>query len=238
MGCPKLLLLCRKQRHLQIWATNLKRDNERGLTVRPELVEGWTVKPFMVRQAHHERLNLNLSRLKLVVQICCAVFLTCLAGCGNDDFSDLKQYTSRVKAEPKGPIKPLPEIKAVESFIFNPEGLRDPFKPIVQPEQQVEVAELSTGSGIRPDTTRRKEDLEAFPLEVLKMVGTVVMKSNLWGLVKADDGSIHRVQVGNYMGKNYGKIIHITADEIELMEIVPDKPGKWREQQTSLALTE
>jgi len=47
-------------------ATHLKRDNERGLTVRPELVEGWTVKPFMARQAHHERLNLNLSRLKLV----------------------------------------------------------------------------------------------------------------------------------------------------------------------------
>ncbi|MDD1641755.1 MAG: pilus assembly protein PilP, partial [Methylococcaceae bacterium] len=64
------------------------------------------------------------------------------------------------------------------------------------------------------------------------------MKSNLWGLVKADDGSIHRVQIGNYMGKNYGKVINISADKIELMEIVPDKPGKWREQQTSLALTE
>ena len=70
------------------------------------------------------------------------------------------------------------------------------------------------------------------------MVGTVAMKSNLWGLVKADDATIHRVQVGNYMGKNYGKIIRISTDKIELMEIVPDKPGTWREQQTSLALTE
>ena len=94
--------------------------------------------------------------------------------------------------------------------MFNPEGLRDPFKPLVQPEQQDEVAELSTGGGIKPDTTRRKEELEAFPLDVLKMVGTVVMKSNLWGLVKADDGTIHRVQAGNYMGKNYGKIIRIS----------------------------
>jgi type IV pilus assembly protein PilP len=164
--------------------------------------------------------------------------LTFLAGCGNDDFSDLNQYISRVKATPKGAIKPLPEIKVVESFVFNPEGLRDPFKPLVQPEQQNEVAELSTGGGIKPDITRRKEDLEAFPLEVLKMVGTVVMKSNLWGLVKADDGTIHRVQIGNYMGKNYGKVIRISTDKIELMEIVPDKPGTWREQQTSLALTE
>ena len=50
---------------LEVWASYLRRDNGRGLTVRPELVEGWTVKPIMVRQAHHERLNLKLSRLKL-----------------------------------------------------------------------------------------------------------------------------------------------------------------------------
>jgi type IV pilus assembly protein PilP len=181
---------------------------------------------------------LFLPRKRSFLQISYAVLLSCLAGCGNDDFSDLNQYISRVKAEPKGAIQPLPEIKVVESFMFTPEGLRDPFKPLAQPEQPDEVAELSTGNGIKPDTTRRKEDLEAFPLEVLKMVGTVVMKSNLWGLVKADDGTIHRVQIGNYMGKNYGKIIRISTDKIELMEIVPDKPGSWREQQTSLALTE
>jgi len=183
-------------------------------------------------------LRLLLLRYKrLNLQISFGFFLVLLSGCGNDDFSDLNQYILRVKAEPKGAIQPLPEIKVVESFMFNPEGLRDPFKPLVQPEQD-EAAELSTGGGIKPDTTRRKEDLEAFPLDVLKMVGTVVMKSNLWGLVKADDGTIHRVQVGNYMGKNYGKIIRISTDKIELMEIVPDKPGSWREQQTSLALTE
>ena len=185
--------------------------------------------------AHLRLLLLRCKRLHL--QISYAFFLALLSGCGNDDFSDLNQYILRVKAEPKGAIQPLPEIKVVESFMFNPEGLRDPFKPLVQPEQD-EAAELSTGGGIKPDTTRRKEDLEAFPLDVLKMVGTVVMKSNLWGLVKADDGTIHRVQVGNYMGKNYGKIIRISTDKIELMEIVPDKPGSWREQQTSLALTE
>jgi type IV pilus assembly protein PilP len=163
--------------------------------------------------------------------------LTCLAACSNDDFSDLNQYISKVKAEPKGAIKPLPEIKVIEPFMFNPEGLRDPFKPLEQPEQD-EVAEQSTGGGIKPDTSRRKEELEAFPLEALKMVGTVTIKSKLWGLVKADDGTIHRVQAGNYMGKNFGKIIRIATDKIELMEIVPDKPGSWREQQTSLALIE
>ena len=185
--------------------------------------------------SRHQLRLLSCKRLPLHISL--ALFLVLLSACGNDDFSDLNQYILKVKSVPKGAIEPLPEIKVIESFMFNPEGLRDPFKPLVQPDQN-EAAEQSAGGGIKPDTSRRKEELEAFPLDVLKMVGTVSMKSNLWALVKADDGTIHRVQVGNYMGKNYGKIIRISADKIELMEIVPDKPGTWREQQTSLGLIE
>lgn len=166
-----------------------------------------------------------------------ALLLILMTGCSNDDFSDLNQYISQVKARPKGPIQPLPEIKVIEPFVFKPEGLRDPFKPLELPEDQGNI-DISKTNGIKPDPSRRKEELEAFPLDGLKMVGTVVMKSSLWGLIKASDGTIHRVQVGNYMGKNHGKIIRIVTDKIELMEIIPDKPGTWREQQTSLALTE
>ncbi|MDD5579962.1 MAG: pilus assembly protein PilP [Methylobacter sp.] len=177
------------------------------------------------------------SRRRKNLRISCAVFLALLAGCGNDDFSDLNRFISEVKARPKAPIEPLPEIKVIEPFIFKPEGLRDPFTALEQPEQN-EQNDNSTGSGIKPDTSRRKEDLEAYPLDGLRMVGTVTMQTNLWGLIKASDGTIYRVRVGNYMGKNYGKIIRIVSDKIELMEIVPDKPGYWREQQASLALTE
>lgn len=184
----------------------------------------------------HKLLLLVCRRLHL--QISCAFFLGLLSGCGNDDISDLKQYIQAVKAEPKGLIQPLPEIKVVESFTFNPEGLRDPYKPLMQPDRMDDAARPTIGGGIRPDTTRHKDELEAFPLEVLKMVGTVITKSNLWGLVKAEGSTVHRVQVGNYMGKNFGKIIRISPDKIELLEIVPDKPGTWREQQTSLALIE
>jgi type IV pilus assembly protein PilP len=158
-----------------------------------------------------------------------------LSAC-SDDFSDLKHYIAEVKARPKGPIQPLPAVKIVEPFIFKPEGLRDPFKPLDKLQQNGEM-NLS-GSGIHPDINRRKEDLESFPLESLKMVGTIKMKSSLWGLVKTSDGTIHRVQAGNYMGINYGKIINIRPNKIDLMEIVPDKPGTWREQQTSLMLKE
>jgi type IV pilus assembly protein PilP len=179
-----------------------------------------------------------VNRIRLNFLLLCSLFFsTLLVGCGYDGFSDLQQYIGQVKARPKGTIEPLPEIKAVEPFVFKPEGLRDPFKSLNESEQEEDI-QIAVGNGIKPDTSRHKEELEAFPLDSLRMVGTVVMKTNLWGLVKASDKTIYRVQVGNYMGKNYGKIIRILTDKIELMEIVPDRPGTWREQQTSLALTE
>lgn len=164
------------------------------------------------------------------------LFLGILLGCSEQSSSDLDKYIAEIKARPKGLIEQLPEMKIVEPFIFKPEGLRDPFQPIQPPEE--EVPEVTKSNGIKPDTSRRKEELEDFPLDGLRMVGTIVMDTNLWGLIKASDGTIHRVQVGNHMGKNYGKIIRIMTDKIEIMEIVPDKPGTWREQQTSLALAE
>jgi len=124
----------------------------------------------------------------------------------------------------------------VEPFIFKPVGLRDPFKPL-EKMVQADGGAFAPGSGIRPDTTRRKEEMEGYTLDSLRMVGTV-KKDGIWGLIKASDGTIHRVRTGNYLGKNYGKIIRIGEDKIDIMEIVPDQPGTWREQQASLALAE
>lgn len=180
---------------------------------------------------------LRLSTTRLLTSIAILSASIMLTGCGNDDFSDLEKFIRSEKAKPKGPIEPLPEIKIVEPYIFNPEGLRDPFAALQQLEQDQEV-EINEASGVKPDTSRPKEELEAFTLDSLRMVGTVNMSGVLWGLVKASDGTMYRVQVGNYMGKNYGKVIRIVSDKIEIMEMVTDKPGVWREQPQSLALTE
>ncbi len=171
------------------------------------------------------------------LKLSCVMLLGLLAGCSDNNFSDLKKYIQNVKAKPKGAIEKLPEIKAIQPFIYKPDVLRDPFKPLTQPELPEGVG-VAIGNGPKPDFQRRKEELEAFPLDALKMVGNVVMNAKLWALIKATDNTVHRVQVGNYMGKNHGKIIRIGTDRIELLEIVPDKPGTWREQQTSLALAE
>lgn len=158
-----------------------------------------------------------------------------LSACGGDDFSDLTKYIQEVKVRPKGAIEPLPEIKVVESFIFKPDGLRDPFQPAERRDNNKDL-DLSGINGIKPDTDRRKEELESYPLDTLRMVGTMKNEQGFWGLIKANNGTIHRVKVGEHMGQNYGKISRILDDKIELMEIVPDKPGTWREQQSSLTL--
>lgn len=160
------------------------------------------------------------------------------AGCNDGDVSDLQKYIQDVKLRPKSAVQPLPEAKVVETFIFKPDGVRDPFKPIQKGLDGFD-AQAGEGSGIRPDTERRKEELEAYSLDTLRMMGTLVDTKGLWGLVQAKDGTIHSVQVGNHMGQNYGKIIRVQEDKIELIEIVPDsKPGTWREQPASLAITE
>jgi type IV pilus assembly protein PilP len=176
-----------------------------------------------------------------VIELLLSLMLT---GCSGGDVSDLNKFIAEVKARPKSAIEPLPEIKVVEPFLFNSEKVRDPFVAAIQNSQDLQ--NLGGNSGIHPDPLHQKEDLEHFPLDALQMVGTLRLNGELWGLIKAEEvnenpkekplGTIHRVKVGNFMGTNFGKIIRIAEDKIELIEIVPDKPGTWREQEQALPL--
>ncbi len=188
-------------------------------------------------------------RPRLSRQICNALAgFACLSllGCSDNDMSDLTKYINEVKIRPKSAIEPLPEIKVVEPFLFDTNGLRDPFVAINKSDQDV-ITDIANGTGIRPDPLHQKEELENYPLDALRMVGTVNVNSVLWGLITVKDDSnndkgsnltnIHKVQVGNYLGMHFGKITRISSDKIELTEIVEDKPGiSWREQEQTLPL--
>jgi len=169
-------------------------------------------------------------------RIVVALMAVALSACGGGDLSDLREWANGVKKRQKGVVEPLPEIKTVEPFVFKPEDLRDPFIQNEKSEQQEETSK--SDNGIHPDTARAREELESYELDSLRMVGTINQSSTLWGLVKAVDGTIHRVRVGNYIGRNFGKIIRIKDGEIELLEIIPDSPGGWRERKQTLGLTE
>lgn len=153
------------------------------------------------------------------------------SGCGRD-MRDLERWVEQVKSRPGGEIEPLPEIEPYETFEYSAHDLRSPFTP--GREEQPDAK----GEGPRPDPNRPREPLESFSLDALDMVGTFELGNERWGLVRDPEGLIHRVQPGNYMGRNYGRIVEVTESRISLVELVPDGSGGWMERDASLALEE
>lgn len=162
-----------------------------------------------------------------------------LSGCSGGN-EDLKDFVQRIKQRPGGDIEPLPTFEPYESFTYKPEQLRDPFQPKGNFGEPEETEEKESGeqaeSEVAPDKDRPKEPLEQYALDSLSMVGTLSRDGQRWGLVKAPDGTIHRVLPGNYMGQQYGRITAIEPDAIRLVEIVPDREGGWQKRKASLAL--
>jgi type IV pilus assembly protein PilP len=150
-----------------------------------------------------------------------ALVLTTLAGCAPGN--DLRQWVAQEKAKKGAPLDPLPVIKTFETFEYKDQELRDPFN--VSADEQDQTA----NAGPHPDQDRAREPLEAFPLDGLKMSGTL-------GMAKGMEGLVHRVHNGNYLGQNYGRITSISEDHIELVELVPNGSGGWMERQATIAL--
>jgi len=158
-----------------------------------------------------------------------------LAGCAGEDLTDLHQYTQQIKAREPGQIEPLPEIKQIETYVYEAGERRNPFS--LGDGAMAEDPTKPT-SGIAPDPLRRKEELEQFPLDSIRMVGSLEQEETMWALVTSREGTLFRVQAGNYMGQNHGQITRVAEDRIELTEIVPDGATGWQERQASVALSE
>lgn len=166
--------------------------------------------------------------IKLSVGLC---LLASLVAC-NQDMSDLQQYMDTVKARPAAPIEPIPEIKPYVRFIY-PGHEVDPFDAdMLKPEQTP-----GTEGGVSPDPNRVPEFLESFPLDSLRMVGTVYQGKDLWALIRIPDGAVHRVKVGNYMGKNHGKVTKVEETRVGLLELVDNGFGGYKEQENAIALS-
>jgi len=156
-----------------------------------------------------------------------------LTGCSGD-MDDLDSYINEVKARPGGRIDPLPEITPYEVFTYvaDTEGLRSPFVP-----DSPQAAAGPTG-GARPDLERSREFLEQFPLDTLNMVGTLEIGNATFGLVQTNDGLIHRVSPGNYVGQNDGRITAVTESEIQVVEIISDGIGGYLERDAAIGLSD
>lgn len=168
-----------------------------------------------------------------------------LTGCVNRDKSDLDKYVAGILERPGGQIEQLPPIKPYERYLYQSaeNNARDPFQSLINTVPEKVVAESSQTSAEQQRyadeiSAHNREELESFELDSLRMVGTLQNDAELWGIVQDNAGSVHRVQVGNYLGRNFGKILNIQEDRIELREVVKDSEGRWEERQAGLALAE
>jgi len=150
--------------------------------------------------------------------------------------SDLRQYVAEVKSRPPAKLSPIPEIKKAETFLYEADGRRSPFVP--QSVAEPQIPQNVVDDGPTPDLNRPREELESYSLDSLRMVGTVEQADQTWGLVQTKDGTIHRVRVGNYMGMNHGRIIRISEEKIELMELIPKGDGGYLEKTAALSVGE
>jgi type IV pilus assembly protein PilP len=153
-----------------------------------------------------------------------------LSGC-SDDMSELNQRIAEVKSRPGERIEPLPEIKPYEAFAYTAATLRSPFTPSAP-------AQADLPNSVRPDSRRSREFLEQFPLDTLRMVGTLQLQGRNFGLVQGKDGLVHRILPGNFLGQNEGRVLAVNESKISLIEIVPDGLGGYIERPAALALSE
>lgn len=164
-----------------------------------------------------------------------AFLIVLVSACSSGDFSDIDKYMAEIKSKPQGIIEPIPLFKPYKAFRYNAASKRSPFEI---PVKIREIASLSSGTDVSPDFNRVREQLEAFNLEGISMVGTLERSGTVWALVDDGSGSVHQVLKGNYLGKNHGRIVEIHNDAVAVIELISNGKDSWIERPRTLKLKE
>jgi type IV pilus assembly protein PilP len=161
---------------------------------------------------------------------------TMLTACSSNEFTDLDAFMAEKRARPGGIIAPIPTFKAYEAFSYSATALRSPFdKPI----EVRDIAQLQAVTAVKPDETRAKEFLEQYTFDSLRMVGSLSREGTDWTLLRDPEGGVHRVKLGNYLGRNHGKIVEMTDNYVAVIEIVTDGTADgWVERPRTIKLND
>ncbi|XPG48667.1 pilus assembly protein PilP [Variovorax sp. KK3] len=154
------------------------------------------------------------------------------------DQEELARWMADQKAQVRPTVPPITEPKKFTPQAFTEGSAFEPFnmQKLTQALRR-DSSQPSTSGLIAPELARRKEALEAFPLDSMAMVGSMMRNGQPVGLVTVDK-LLYQVRVGNYLGLNYGRITRISETELALREIVQDAAGEWIERVATLQLQE
>ena len=176
-------------------------------------------------------MKINRRQITTLAALACALLL---ASCSPDrDFSDLQNFVAEVESRPGTEVEPVPEFEPYEGFMYGATAMRSPFEvPLVIDVESGAIL----AQDVEPDFNRMPELLENHSLSELRMVGMLHRNGIFEALIEDAFGEVHRVAVGNYMGRNYGRIRNISQTQLNLMEIVPSGNGGWVERPQTLTL--
>jgi type IV pilus assembly protein PilP len=162
-----------------------------------------------------------------------------LTGCGSSSQDELQHWMAEQRAATKPQVQPIPEPKKFTPQAYTQEGATDPFSnmKLTQALRRESTQSTSNAALVAPELSRRKEPLESYPLDSMKMVGSL-MKEGLPVALLRVDNLLYQVKPGNYLGQNYGKIMKVGETEVVLREIVQDAAGEWTERTATLQLQE
>lgn len=157
-------------------------------------------------------------------------FFVLLAGCGGEEHQDIKNWMQSEQANMRGRVPPLPQVKTFPVVDFDQLQVTDPFLASkLDPDKR---------QNNRPDTNRRREPLEAYPLESLKLVGMMISKDGRPVALVQADRTVHQIRVGNYIGQNFGLVTKISDTELSLKELIEDSNGDWVERMSAMQMQE
>lgn len=150
-----------------------------------------------------------------------------------NNLADLEAFVAEVKGRPGAEVEPVPEFVPYEGFVYSAASMRSPFVvPMVIDAESATVL----SQDVEPDFERLREPLESQSLSEMSMVGMLFRGNKYEALVEDAFGEVHRVGIGNYLGRNHGRIENISERQVNIIEIVPSGSGGWVERPQTLTL--
>ncbi len=180
-----------------------------------------------------------MSSFKFMFSGVLALVLVGLAGCSSSDQEELQQWMTDQRSATRPKVDPLPEPTKFSPQAYNQDASVEPFsnQKLAQALKRDSNQATANAALIAPELMRRKEPLEAFPLDAVAMVGSLVKAGQPVALVRVDN-LVYQVRLGHYLGQNYGRITKVDETSLSLREIVQDAAGEWIERTATLQLLE
>ena len=174
--------------------------------------------------------------IRTTQQIVALAAVLLLAGCGDSDEAEVNSWMADIQKNTRVNVKPLAEPKTFVPFAY---GVREETNPFDPNKLLAELARAAnaTGNPLRPDLDRRREFLETFPTDTMKMVGTINKAGVGYGLIQIER-QVHQVKAGQRLGQNFGVVTGVAESAISIKETVQDAGGEWVERLSKLELQE